>query len=569
MPNDSDVGSESGVESERSRLLHTWGPSALIVTVVLAVVAWVLTTEPLAVSGTARENIAGANSVSEMRLAPEVIPWAAEAAGTTASIDWGARCDTTTGKLAMPTLAGPCFAPFTGDNGGATSVGVTATSIKVVAYQTNPNDTMAALVSGAAPGTTDRDANFRTQQRYIEILSTYFETYGRHVELVGFTGTGQITDPVSAAADAETIARDLEPFAVIGGPLLTNAFADTLASRKVLCFNCTPGQPSSFYAKRSPYVWDTGIGPEQAGLLLNEFLGKQLNGRPAAHAGDPAMVAVPRVFGSLHITLGPDTQEIAAIQQADLATYGVSYATEVTFASPLDIASQGREMITRLKEAGVTTVVYVGDAFSVISLTKIATEQGYFPEWVIGGTALVDTAVIPRLYDQRQWAHAFGLASIPVRRADGSNATIDLYTWFFGSPPPQPGGSAALLFIPVVTLMSAIQLAGAGLTPDRVRDVLFQSPVVSGLGSTTYGDRGIWPSTDYTGGDDMGVVWWDPAATGPDELGGNGDGLYRYIGGEQRYLPRSMPTVELPLFDPAQAVTEVATAPLGTFQPLR
>lgn len=437
MPNDSDVGSESGVESERSRLLHTWGPSALIVTVVLAVVAWVLTTEPLAVSGTARENIAGANSVSEMRLAPEVIPWAAaEAAGTTASIDWGARCDTTTGKLAMPTLAGPCFAPFTGDNGGATSVGVTATSIKVVAYQTNPNDTMAALVSGAAPGTTDRDANFRTQQRYIEILSTYFETYGRHVELVGFTGTGQITDPVSAAADAETIARDLEPFAVIGGPLLTNALADTLASRKVLCFNCTPGQPSSFYAKRSPYVWDTGIGPEQAGLLLNEFLGKQLNGRPAAHAGDPAMVAVPRVFGSLHITLGPDTQEIAAIQQADLATYGVSYATEVTFASPLDIAPQGREMITRLKEAGVTTVVYVGGAFSVISLTKIATEQGYFPEWVIGGTALVDTAVIPRLYDQRQWAHAFGLASIPVRRADGSNATIDLYTWFFVSAAP-------------------------------------------------------------------------------------------------------------------------------------
>lgn len=66
------------------------GPSALIVTVVLAVVAWVLTTEPLAVSGTARENIAGANSVSEMRLAPEVIPWAAEAAGTTASIDWEA-----------------------------------------------------------------------------------------------------------------------------------------------------------------------------------------------------------------------------------------------------------------------------------------------------------------------------------------------------------------------------------------------------------------------------------------------------------------------------------------------
>ena len=556
--------------SERSRLLHTWGPSALIVVVVVALVAWVLTTEPIDVAGTTSSTVSGADSVADMHLAAEVIPWdVAKAAGTTASIDWGARCDTSTGKLAMPTLAGQCFAPFTGDNGGASSTGVTATTIKVVAYQTNPNDTMAALVSGAAPGTTNANANFETQQHYVEMLSKYFELYGRRVDLVRFTGTGQITDPVSAAADAETIARDLEPFAVIGGPLLTNAFADTLASRKVLCFNCTPGQPSSFYAKRSPYVWDTGIGPEQSGRLLNEYLGRQLKGRPASHAGDPAMVGRPRVFGSLHITLGPDTREIATILSEDLATYGVSYATEVTFGSPLDIAAQGREMITRLKEAGVTTVVYVGDAFSVISLTKIATEQAYFPEWVISGTSLVDTAVIPRLYDQQQWAHAFGLANIPVRRADGSNATIDLYRWFFGTPPPQPGGSAALLFIPIVTLMSAIQLSGAALTPDRIRDVLFQSPVTSGLGSTTYGDRGIWPTTDFTGGDDVAMVWWDPAATGPDELGGNGNGLYRYVGGERRYLPKSMPTEELPLFDPTAAVTEVSTAPLATYSPLR
>jgi len=550
--------------------MHTWGPSALIVAVVLSVVAWVLTTEPLTSAGTTEQKIEGAASVAEMRLAPEVVPWqVAEAAGTTAAIDWGPRCDTTTGKLATPVPIGQCFAPFAGDNGGATSTGVTADTIKVVAYQTNPNDTMSSLVSGVAPGTTDRSANFTTQQRYIEMLSKYFELYGRRVQLVPFTGTGQITDPVSAAADAETIARDLQPFAVIGGPLLTNAFADTLASRKVLCFNCTPGQPSGFYAKRSPYVWDTAMSPEQSGRLLDEFLGRQLKDRPASHAGDPSMVGRPRVFGSLHITLGPDTREIADVLKADLATYGVSYATEVTFGSPLDITAQGREMITRLKEAGVTTVVYVGDAFSLISLTKIATEQAYFPEWVIAGSSLVDTAVIPRLYDQQQWAHAFGLASIPVRRADGSNITIDLYRWYFGEAPPQPGGSAALLFIPVFTLMSALQLSGADVGAERIREVLFQSPVASGLGSTTYGDRGIWPATDFSGGDDEAVVWWDPTATGPDELGGTGNGLYRYVGGDQRYLPGSMPTAELPLFDPAAAVTEVVPAPLASYPPLR
>ena len=50
-----------------------------------------------------------------------------------------------------------------------------------------------------------------------------------------------------------------------------------------------------------------------------------------------------------------------------------------------------------------------------IYLTKAATEQNYFPEWVITGTVLTDTTALGRLYDQKQWAHAFGLSSLPVR----------------------------------------------------------------------------------------------------------------------------------------------------------
>ena len=44
------------------------------------------------------------------------------------------------------------------------------------------------------------------------------------------------------------------------------------------------------------------------------------------------------------------------------------------------------------------------------SLTKEATAQNYFPEWVIGSNVLVDIALFGRTYDQEQWKHAFGLA---------------------------------------------------------------------------------------------------------------------------------------------------------------
>ena len=48
-------------------------------------------------------------------------------------VDWGERCDTSTGRVAVPDFFGPeCYAPFTGDNGGATDVGVTADTIRIV-----------------------------------------------------------------------------------------------------------------------------------------------------------------------------------------------------------------------------------------------------------------------------------------------------------------------------------------------------------------------------------------------------------------------------------------------------
>lgn len=135
------------------------------------------------------------------------------------------------------------------------------------------------------------------------------------------------------------------------------------------------------------------------------------------------------MLGSIHIDLGPDTGGIVRVLQADAERRGIAYAAEGTYANPLELQNTARDIITRIKEAGVTTVVFTGDPLAPATLTKVATEQGWFPEWIVTGTALIDTAVLPRNYDQRQWAQRVGLGQ-PLhrsrRRLQRGDAALDV-----------------------------------------------------------------------------------------------------------------------------------------------
>src|SRR5690606_17148113 len=97
---------------------------------------------------------------------------------------------------------------------------------------------------------------------------------------------------------------------------------------------------------------------------------------------------------------------------------------------------------------------------------------------------------------------------------------------------------------PLRTVFTGIHLAGPELTPESFRDGLFRYPI-SGGGPTepqvSRGDHGVWPEMDLGGGDDMTLIWWDPGATGEDETGNEGQGMYRYAKGGQRYTIGNLP----------------------------
>ena len=209
---------------------------------------------------------------------------------------------------------------------------------------------------------------------------------------------------MAATTDAETIARDIQPFAVIGGPLLTEAFAETLAANKVMCISCTPGQTIDWYEQQAPYVWDVQKNSNQSQIMVAEYVGKRLAGGTAEFGGDDVKDK-PRKFGLIYLSSGPQSEQLREEFETTLdEDYGVTLADVASFADPISLAGQAREILARMKSKGVTTILYTGDPLAPQTLTENATAQDYFPEWVITGSSLVDTSIFGRTYDQEQWA---------------------------------------------------------------------------------------------------------------------------------------------------------------------
>ncbi len=113
-----------------------------------------------------------------------------------------------------------------------------------------------------------------------------------------------------------------------------------------------------------------------------------------------------------------------------------------------------------------------------------------------------------------------------------------------------------------------LQAAGPNLSPETFKTALFQGRTDQAISQPflTWGEQGIWDEPDYSGIDDATLIWWDPEATGPDEIRKEGTGMYQYVDGGKRYLPGEW-TDEEKLFDPEGAVTIYDTPPPGETPP--
>lgn len=442
--------------------------------------------------------------------------------------------------------------------------GVTADSIKLVLYQPPEDDAVSRIVARFVAPEDDNAEAEATVRGFIEVLAADNPALGgRRVDLEVFTGSANLLDSVAARADAVTIAEDIRPYAVLNGPLLGTAFADELASRGVLCLLCVNGGTNAFYADHAPYVWSLQTTPEQVATHVAEYVSKRLVGRPAAFAGDElrrerrrfGLVTVSGPFGGEG--LGPsitDQLDAAGVELADSVAYGDANGVNQVQAT----------MIGRLRSSGVTTVVYAADPIAMGSLMAEASRQGWYPEWVMTGGFSSERSSWGRRSDPAQMAHAFGITPLaPPATSPEEDIIFSLYRAANGGEEPPARQSAQILWAPVFLFFSGLG-TGEDLSAEGFRRSLFGAEPIGGDPATphvplmSYGNSELWSYPDFSGVDDFAEIWWDVTASGADEFGEDGHGMWRFADGARRYVPGAWPTGPPHAFVRDAAVTEVA-----------
>ena len=181
---------------------------------------------------------------------------------------------------------------------------------------------------------------------------------------------------------------------------------------------------------------------------------------------------------------------------------------------------------------------------------------------MIGSNVLVDIAVFGRTYDQEQWKHAFGLALTGARVNESANQSKQLYRWFTGNDPEN--NTYGIIIADLASLVTGIHLAGPDLTPESLATALQRAPIAGGtpfFPRSSRGEHGLWPTFDWGGFDDAGIIWWNPEANGENEIGVVGDGLYQYTNMGERYTYGKIPKGDIGLFREDGSITIFETVP--------
>src|SRR5215469_6219317 len=123
------------------------------------------------------------------------------------------------------------------------------------------------------------------------------------------------------------------------------------------------------------------MNADEAQIQLADYIGAQLAGRPAAFAGSPAMVHEKRKFGLVYISTGQASEIQADHFVQSLAKLHVTLAARLAYTSPVTMDPVS---LSGMRQAAwVTAVIFGGDPVAPGSLTRAATSQSYFPEWII------------------------------------------------------------------------------------------------------------------------------------------------------------------------------------------
>jgi hypothetical protein len=480
--------------------------------------------------------------------------------GTTVS---GQACKPGGGQFDSP-YADPCIAKFTGNNGGATSNGVTATTITLAdrLFPTTSNIQQLEAEAKAA-GAALPEVTMQVAETFLKYFNKAYDLYGRHVVIKTLNSEANSTEEAlgqgqaGACADADTIANQMHAFAeagLVGGG--TAPFSECAANDHLIEFNGDAYYDEGTFQSLNPYVWSTTQDCTRVSASEAEVVGSLLAGKKAIYAGDPALRTETRKFGGYTPNVGAYiacSKNFANIVENKYHVPAAAISTH--FFYDLDIATfqqSAQQAIVQFKAAGVTTVIIASDPYSAGLLTQAAAQQDYYPEWFIIGTGGTDIDGAVQAYDNPTEinGHLFGMSEAsPVQDVYGGTGLAgQLYKKLTGHTIPAGTDGE---YSSLVEIFDALQAAGPDLTPANVARGLHALPV---LGAPAYqygtwdwntGPTGKAGGGDHTSGTSARFVYWDATKISPvnKKLG-----TYIQLFGGKRFSLGAWPKSLPPLF---------------------
>ena len=465
------------------------------------------------------------------------------------------KCDPATGRFKFQFYAAPpCVKEWKegDDNGGATAQGVTKDSIKVVVlWNELPPDqiAMAGVYTNQTTGRNEQGGGRASAIDENEVFKHVYETWGRTVELEFVKSTG--SDETAQRADALGI-KAMKPFAVIdlaqsiGTPGVGGGrvFQQTLVNEGVPYVGPRPSDP----------IFDTRV----YGRTTAEFVKKQLAGGKAEYA-DASLSSQPRKYGVLHSSLFDIGYFVAQFKKLQLpvpvdAEYSVPPTQSDVRTDAASVAEVLPTLITRLKDAGVTTLIMQTNHTVAAAASRAMAQQEWYPEIVVTSAPYQDLDLFARGYDQKVWSHAFGMVWFPPYLAGHADETATAFQWFWGT---DKGTRFSIAFFQMLGLYSAIQFVGPNLTAEAVTAKSLAKIYSLGVAAGGFYSKSAFtvevrvaaPGEINPRG--VAMAWYNPEQSGPGNynLGGEAKGKYVYLNEGKRFIFGHLPTAKQKFFD--------------------
>jgi hypothetical protein len=403
----------------------------------------------------------------------------------------------------------PCVT-FSGSNPGATATGITASAINVSVRLTTDQSFQQTLATLAGAQLRDTNAdNQRTVQALAQYFNTHFQFYGRKIALKFFTGQGSLGNELqgygqaNAVVDAKT-AQSQGVFADVTAE--SEPYATALWNNGILGFG-DPYMPNYWHQQHAPFDWSLATDGTHLATDVANYAVQKLcpPGSPAAYAGG-SLKGAPRKFAGI----APQNelyQVSATIFKQIMEAHGCS-VTNFQYALDLGTESQqAANLVAQLKAGGYTTILCGCDPIFPVYLSGQANSQGYLPEFVEIGAALVDQDYVGQLYNQNFYAHAFGispnLATVPYTQTIG-------YAAYKTVRSDEPAFFVDLIYLQLEQLAIGIQMAGPNLTPATFQSGMYNYP-------PRLGPAGLWGfgPDQHTIPNDFREVCWSPSTISP------------------------------------------------------